>query len=447
LLSLAVCFGCALPLVACGSDGEAAGQELDPGAGLAPEPPGKNDSYVWQGYEIQGPRKWNLIGNDLTPGHDSVELTVTAPEGVKYIYMWIDRANALRLVRDGNKFVAKAPIGSLAAGEHEILLAADGDRYAFAQLEFKRSHPVYVFVSNDWDDPDNSDDKLLRQEQLHELHPELKITHFVGPYTFTDPKVTTERAELLASWVRGMRDKHGDEIGLHIHPWCSFVQTTTLACKTTDSFAYANGDTTGYTIILSSYSREEMGILLKRAKEIFLQHGLGTPTSFRAGGWTAELHTLQALADQGFVADGSGANWSRMEEWKGHPGAALYGWNQEHWTTINDTSQPYYPSESDILESAAPHVPVLEVPDNGLLVDYVSGQEMIDVFNKNWDGAAAPSPRMVSIGYHPPNFSETYKSRMHTALSHIDQYLVSADGGPVTYVLLSDMPKVWRLPQ
>jgi hypothetical protein len=387
------------------------------------------------------------VGNPLTPGHDTFDLEVTAPDDVWYIDLWVDGAYAKRLDYEDGRFVGSVDIRDLPSGEYKALLAADGGATAFAELTFHRSHPLYAFVSNDWDDADNADETLRRQEQLHELHPELKLTHFVGPYTFTDPTVSSSRAEYLAGWVKGLRDHYGDEIGLHIHPYCNFVETTTVTCRTEPSFAKSQGDATGYTVVVGSYSREEFGELLRAADEIFVAHGLGKPTSFRAGGWTAEIHTLQALADNGYVADGSGANWRRMEEWKGVSGTTLYAWNQEHWTTIGDTSQPYYPSLADILESTAPSVPVLEVPNNGILVDYVRTDEMIEIFEANWSGGPLDTPRVYSIGYHPPNFSETYKTRILGALAHVDQFLVSADLGPVVYATLSDLALVWPPPQ
>jgi hypothetical protein len=142
-------------------------------------------------------------------------------------------------------------------------------------------------------------------------------------------------------------------------------------------------------VVVGAYTREEFSTLVQAAIGVFEAHGLGRPTTFRAGGWTTESHTLEALADNGFVADASAANCSRMEEWKDVPGTSLYAWCQEHWATINDTSQPYCPSVSNILESAPPpHVGVLEVPDNGLLVDYVRASEMIDTFAANWPRGA-----------------------------------------------------------
>jgi len=436
-------------LVACGSSPADPALQGDPSpVASAPAAPVKGDNPEALGFHIEGARAWTLIGNEVTKGHDALELKVTAPEGTRYVDLWLDDAAGVRLERDGVTFRGQVDLRKVEAGEHRILLAADGAGEAFAELAFRRSQPLYVSMTNDWDDPDNGDDKLALQESLHAEHPELVITHFVGPYTFTDPGVTAERAEVLSSWVRKMREDHGDEIGMHIHPWCSFVESAGVECRHEPSFAYKNGgadgDTTGYTVVLGAYSREEMETLLDRGVELFEEHGLGRPTAFRAGGWTMQIHTLEALAAKGFVADGSPANWRRLEEWEGYPGALLYDWVKEHWITINDTSQPYYPSETDILESSEPTVPVLEVPDNGLLVDYVTGQEMIEVFEKNWDGAALVVPRVVSIGYHPPNFSSSYKSRLHTALTHYEQYLASQDRGPVVYVRMSDLAKVFE---
>ena len=300
-----------------------------------------------------------------------------------------------------------------------------------------------MVVSNDWDDPDNDDAMLERQERLHARHPALLLTHFVGPYTFTDPSLSPARAAFLVDWVTDLRDREGDEIGLHIHPYCHFVESAGVSCETARSFARSTGDTTGYTVFLGSYSEDEFTTLLEHAGELFADSGLGRPTSFRAGGWTLEAHTMRALDRAGFVADTSAANWRRMEEWEDNPGATLFQWNRDNWSSIDETSQPYYPSEDDLLSTAGPRVSVLEVPDNGLLVDYVTGAEMIDMFQANLGSGLLAEPRAYSIGYHPPNFSETLFSRIDQALTHIDGHLAAADLGPVVYARLSDLVRVW----
>jgi hypothetical protein len=406
----------------------------------APGAPSKADEA---GFTIEGLKSWYLVGNTLTPGDDLLEMSIETAEPVEVIDLWVDREFAARGHASGGRVDIAVDIEALEPGEHEVLLAADGADFAFAQRFFRRSHPLYVVVSNDWDNADNGDPMLERQERLHERHPALLLTHFVGPYTFTDPSLSAARREFLVDWVTDLRDREGDEIGLHIHPWCHFVESAGLACRTESSFARSTGDTTGYTVFLGSYSEGEFTALLEHAIDLFQDAGLGRPTSFRAGGWTLEPATMRALAATGFAADTSAANWARMEEWADNPGATLFQWNRDHWTSIDETSQPYYPSTTDLLSAASPRVSVLEVPDNGLLVDYVTGSEMIAMFTDNLGSGILAAPRVYSIGYHPPNFSETFFARMDQALGEIDRHLAAADLGPVVYARLSDLIHVW----
>jgi hypothetical protein len=403
--------------------------------------PGKFDLPTAQ---VDGLRGFYLIGNALTAGHDRLDLTVrvAVEAGVQ---AWVDGEYVGRLEPDepADTFRLTADIAALGPGEHQLLLAEAGSEDAFASLAFVRTHPLYVAVTTDWDDPDNDDATFTRQEELHEWHPGLRITSFVGPYTFTDPTVSPERAQWIVNWLTSLRDQYGDEIGLHIHPYCSFIGDAGLSCRTSPSFAYSTGDATGYTVYLGAYDEAETNTMLDRALQIFEEHGLGRPTSFRSGGWTAEIQTFRALAGHGFVAETSAMDCARLEEWRGYPGATIYQWNCEHWNTITETSQPYYPNENDVLSSEAPQLPMLEVPDNGLLVDYVTAEEMIEMFGANWPGGALDAPRSFVIGYHPPNFSAAFQQRIHGALTHIDRFLASSGTGPVVYARLSDFPLVW----
>lgn len=417
----------------------------DPVPSAPPVAPDKGDSPEAQGYQVGAYRAWYLIGNDVTPGTDTFEVAVTATTArPRYIYLWLDGGAPVRLTREDATFTTAVDIAGLAPGTHEVLLAANGAAKAFARITFQRSHPFYVVVSNDWDDPDSPDANLARQQALHDRHAELKVTHFFGPYTYTDTSVTTERAAYLTDLVKTLRDRYGDEIGLHIHPWCNFVEAAGVTCRTSPSFAYADGDATGYTVVLADYTEEEMATMLAKADQLFTQHGLGKPVTFRAGGWTSQLSTLRALHAAGFTVDASGCNWRRIEYWSTVAGATLYQWNQATWTTIDDLSQPYYPSVDDLLSAAAPQVGILEAPDNGILADYITAEEMVEVFQKNWDGAALAEPRALSVGYHPVSFGASYYGRLDGALTHFDQFLASADAGPVSYVTMSQLPLVWK---
>jgi hypothetical protein len=180
---------------------------------------------------------------------------------------------------------------------------------------------------------------------------------------------------------------------------------------------------------------------------VFAARGLGKPVTFRAGGWTASVETLRALHANGFVADTSANNWMRMEEWNANGGSELYTWNMANWSMIGDTSQPYYPNIDDAQSPAAPQIGILEVPDNAIMVDYVTAAEMIAIFGANWDGAPLSAPRSFMMGFHPsPRFGGFYFSRLQDILSHADQFLATNHDGPVVYAVLRELAEVWTAP-
>ena len=419
-------------LIACGGDDD--GPAVTP-----PTAPTENDPA----FAIDRVRAWYLIGDGLTTGHDQLEIQVVAPAEVEVVDMWIDGQAGVRLVDTGADFRIAVDIAAVAAGEREVLLAADGSTAAFARLTFNRSHPLYVMVGTDWDDPDNSDTSLSLQEELHAEHAELELTHFVGPYTFTAPEVSVERRAVLATWLKEMRDSHGDEIAVHIHPWCNFVDTTEVTCRTQPSVVYDAGDESGYTVESAAYTTAEYTALLLATDALFEANGLGKPTSFRAGAWTADLSTLQAVVAAGYTVDSNAYNWERMEEWIGVGNGDFYEWVKDMWAPIGDTSQPYFPSLADIAVAGEPALPLLEIPLNGVMVDYVTSTEMIEIFAANWDGSALAAPLAYVIGFHPSNFVQQYKTHMTLALDHVDDYLASYDRGPVVYATMQEMTLVW----
>ena len=82
--------------------------------------------------------------------------------------------------------------------------------------------------------------------------------------------------------------------------------------------------------------------------------------------------------------------------------------------------------------------------ENGALVDYVTADEMIAVFQANWPGGALAAPRDLTIGYHPPNFSETYKARIFTSASPRLMFLASASFSWMLAIASGLAPKVMR---
>ncbi|MBS1119624.1 MAG: hypothetical protein H6Q90_1852 [Deltaproteobacteria bacterium] len=401
-----------------------------------PAAPDSNDPA----FTVRSVKDWYLIGDAATPGQDGMTIFVDAPTGTDYVDAWVGDLPPVRLYdQPDGSFANQLSLADVPAGTHDILFAANGSTSAFARIAFRRSAPYYVLVSTDWDFSDPGDFVIGYQNQMHREHPSLRMTHFVGPYTFTDPVVTATRQATLVTWLLEQRDKFKDEIGLHIHPYCNFVESAGLTCITDQSTVFAQ-DVTGYTIKVGAYDRPQMGTLLQHASDLFEQHGLNRPKTFRAGGWTATLDTLGALADKGFTADTSALNWARIEEWEGRNNGELYRWNMENWGPIGDTSQPYFPSTTDVLTPTLPALPLLEVPDNGVMIDYVTLPEMNGLFDSNWNGEPLAGPQVLMMGFHPSkNFSPDDFNRVDGFLDYADTHLSSNSLGPVVYITLADL--------
>lgn len=429
VLAIALCS----TLVACG--------DPDPKS-TRPSTPDENDPS----FTTRGLQSWYLIGDGTTPAQDQLTTIITAPSGSDYVDAYIPELPPIRMTKQSDGFAMDISIKDLPAGTYEILFSANGSDDAFAMFTMHRSAAYYVQVTTDYDFSDPTNSALMYMERLHMDHPELVITHFWAPYTYTDPVVTPARRDQLDTWIKKMRDEQGDEIGLHIHPWCHFVADAGQTCITDQSTVYPNGDDTGYTIKLSAYGHDAMSALLQRADAIFAERGLGKPTTFRAGGWTADINTLKALADNDYVADTSALNWKYIqEEW---PDTELLSWNMTHWNPINDTSQPYYPSSTDPLTpSDSDHLSILEVPDNGVMIDYVSNEEMKGIFDANWDGSPLAAPLSLMMGFHPAQgFTGAEYGRVDVFLDTADMHLASRDLGPVVYVLLKDVTGAFPAP-
>lgn len=397
-------------------------------------------------FVVSGVPKYVLAGDKRTPATKTFTLRVTPSVSTSAIDLWLDDGDVLSFEQDGADFVIDVDAASLDLGKHSLMLAARGAKTGFFKADFLKGHALYLMISTDWDFSDVDDRVLMHHEEMHVAHPELKITHLLAPYTFTDPTVSQARRDFIVNWAKGLRDKYGDEIGLHIHPYCNFVEAAGLTCKTEPSVAYPQGDPTGYTVRLGAYTRDEWNTMFAKAKDLWNTVGYGVPTSFRAGAWTLETHVAQALVDSGFVVDSSANNWIMMDEWMGYD---IYEFNKTQWAVIDSTSQPYRPTEDSIVPGGSgAELGLLEVPDNGIMVDYWAVPEMQEIFdaNWNWDIGALTAPTQVSTGFHPATtqyYSPDEFKRLDLFFSYADLFLASKMEGPVVYIDMTEATKIW----
>jgi hypothetical protein len=413
------------------------GNDSSPGA--KPKPPTSDDPA----FAISGLRNWYLIPDAVTAGQTTIDISIVAPAGTQTVDAWVGEQLSLRLTPSNGNFVGQISLAELAAGDFEVLFAADGSDTAFAKRVIHHSAPLYFLMATDWDFSEPGAYSLMIMNSMRTQHPTMRFTHFVGPYTYTDPALDPARRTAITTWVKDAQQK-GDEIGLHIHPYCNFVTRANVTCVTDQSTVYAT-DATGYTIKVAAYDEPTFGKLLDAADALFIANGLGKPVTFRAGGWTADLTTVKALASHGYVADSSALNWARLEEWQHQGTGELYRWNMSHWLPMGDTSQPYYPSATDVLTPSANPLTILEVPDNGIMADYASLAEMTQIAQSNWNGQALTTAKTLMYGFHPSeSLPLEYSDRIFKILNYAEEHMASKDKGPMVYAVLKDMPNVFK---
>ncbi|MBW2457470.1 MAG: hypothetical protein JRI68_23385, partial [Deltaproteobacteria bacterium] len=134
--------------------------------------------------------------------------------------------------------------------------------------------------------------------------------------------------------------------------------------------------------------------------------GYGRAVSFRAGGWMAAPNVREALVAQGLTVDSSAVPAHFLADEIGD--APLHHWVEVLWAGTEATSQPY---ELDGL---------LEIPDNGALADYVTADEMFQVYadaKQRW--VEQPDQDMlVNIGFHQET-ADKYLPRVEEALDRM----------------------------
>ncbi len=381
--------------------------------------------------EIVLEKSWVLKSDGLTQGEERAILTIGSHLSDNEYKVSVGDALSVTATRTmSGPLRVELPIQDLGPGDYTVNVKSKPSSSIVATTTLHVSYPLYVVVSTDWDDTRTDNTVLNWMEDLHQRFPKLRITQFFAPYHYTDPEITEARRQEIDTFIKRQRNVYGDELGVHIHGWCHFVNTTGVNCKTKETFGTDDG--TGYTTILAAYSEEEMTKILQTSIEVYAKHGLGRPTSFRAGGWTASDTVFRALINTGFNADSSAVPAHRLISWLGYP---LYDWNMARWAGITETSQPYYPFPS-----------LLEVPDNGVLVDYISAKDMIQVYDQNQpEGKPLNRSTVYQIGFHPvDSFTHDRFVRMQKAIDHVEQHAYYRDMGPAVYVTLGELTQVFR---
>jgi hypothetical protein len=184
-----------------------------------------------------------------------------------------------------------------------------------------------------------------------------------------------------------------DEIGLHIHGWKSQFETAGVKFRNSPSFNTGSEilpsvEDIGHDIPISEYNTEELVKVIQHSKEIFKKANWGVPKNFRCGGWISKPNVLKALELEGFVGDYSAVPCEFLDGKR--KANFLHDWLKLLWSDITPLTQPYKIGN------------IIEWPNNGCLADYVTGEEMLQTFVKNWEEYQKSGSKgwYVSFGFH-----------------------------------------------
>ena len=376
-------------------------------------------------------RRWLLVSDDPTISKSMrVALTTSDDYSADYAKFSVDGTDieGTLVKTTAKQWEGVIDASKLDPGEYDLTatIETDGTTYTSSKFGFYVSYPLYIAWTQDWEGYDVPDAYLSAITQIAEEHG-VAITHFWNPRLTTTDTVAQNRKDTLLSWVKNRQESFGDSIGMHLHMFTDFVTLAGVEAKNLPNWG-DSGD--GYGSLTTNYTAEELTKIIKKGVEVMQSNGLNTPTIYRAGGWFANLATLQAIQDSGFLADASGRTAYKFYNETGP-------WN------LSATAQPYYPSTTNQNETGTSAFNILEIPNNGADSYWFSTDEMKSRFTTNYSGGILTENKQITYLSHPHWFNKTEQSKIESVFDLIDNYKYDNDSGPAIYVTLDTIYEEW----
>lgn len=290
---------------------------------------------------------------------------------------------------------------------------------------------ITILVTVDWEGRDLLESNLSAMENLRERFPDLKLVHFLNAAYFTKPDASA--TDVTKKINRAVLP--GDERGLHIHGWKELFEASGVAFRNEPTFWDEHGTVTnctfdcGHEVPISAYEVAELQKVIRFSVDTLDDNGFGRAVSFRAGGWMADAKVREALVLEGFITENSAVPSDFLESEIGE--LPLHGWVEDLWRGTTSISQPHeIDTESGWL---------IEVPDNGALADYMTGPEMVSVYEDNKEEwlANTRSEIIVSIGFHQETAAK-FTPRVAEALDKILED-AKANDIPVKFATIEEL--------
>lgn len=301
-----------------------------------------------------------------------------------------------------------------------------GKKWTSEPVGINLTFPLYVVWTMDWEGMDVSQSQLDQMSRISTDHKNLPLTHFFNPRAWSGG-LSSYQANLQINYVKQRAAEFGDGIGLHTHMWYDVPRAAGVTARTSPAWNSENNISGGggYDVPASAYPYEEFLQIVNWSKQKFEENGLGTPISYRAGGWYLDLENVKALQDAGYKIDSSGRDarfWGR-------------GYIASPWS-LGSTTQPYKISTENLnSDYPAPRYDVWEMPNNAADSYWFSAYDMITAVNDNFQGRPLRERRISVILSHPHWFSVDYP-KLQELYKDLDTKHYYDDNGPILYTTL-----------
>lgn len=301
--------------------------------------------------------------------------------------------------------------------------ATDADETASEEDDYTRRGKLQLLVTVDWEGRELDDRNITAMKELHRKFPQVKIVHFLNAAYFTksDSDARAVKDEMNSAIAPG------DEKALHIHGWKRLFEAAGVTFNSGPTFWGTQIREQecfydcGHEVPLSNYSVADLRKVIKFSLDTLEEQGFGRAESFRCGGWMAKEYVREAVAAEGLKYEESAVPTDFLApKLRQYP---VHGWLSELWAGTTQTSQPY--------RIATPAGELVEVPDNGALADYMSTEQMFQVYLANkaeWQRARTKN-FVVSVGFH----TETAASYLPALESALTKMYDDAETSGITF--------------
>lgn len=375
---------------------------------------------------ITAPKRWILTESDNV---SKVSVKVTSSESITEVYYQLEGESEKKkspLIQDSFEI----DLSNQDTGAKELVVAAfiEGKLERSNSLTFNLSKPIYVAWTLDWEGVDPSQEYLNMIADICTDY-DVKLTHFFNPRIMINMKINSARKKELVNWVLNRHNNLGEEVAMHLHMHYDMIEEAGVKAKY-DAPTWDKG-VTGYDTPSTAYSYSEYLKILQWGKNKMIEAGLPSPEGFRAGGWFANLDTLRAMQDAGFLYDSSARVPFQIGQNK-----VSQPWN------ITTKTQPYKISQSDQSKDIEPTLNLLEIPNNGLDSYWSEVDELIQNFYDNYSpNTIADKSRIITYLSHPEWFYID-EPKVRELFDEISKFREDLDLGPIKFVTLSEWRKL-----